>query len=118
MSSIVRSNLLSQHHYAPYCGKDYCGARWPRMVFNGHQFQCACGYKTTFEPEFIEQYKAAQAKMTELYNRVKDIRDWFYPEIGNKYLYTFWTLDIKQDKEYTFDELIALFDRYKELTAV
>lgn len=59
--SIVRSNLLTQRGYTPYCGNERCGYRWPRTTFTGTQFKCACGWMSRFEPEFIEQVKAVRA---------------------------------------------------------
>ena len=61
--SIVRENLLSQLNYTPYCGNGNCPLRMPRTRFNGTQFGCHCGWKSVFEPEFIEQYKAAQEQL-------------------------------------------------------
>jgi hypothetical protein len=57
--SIVRENLMTRPHYRPYCGRDgKCPSNWPRTVFVKDQFECpACGFRTEFEPEFIEQYK-------------------------------------------------------------
>ena len=55
--SIVRSNMLSRSGYTPYCGSEKCTHGWPRSKFNGSQFECGCGWKSTFEPEFIERYK-------------------------------------------------------------
>lgn len=62
---IVRNNLLTRKGYTPYCGNGWneCGYRLPRMTFDGEQFKCKCAYRTNFEPEFIEQYKAAQEKL-------------------------------------------------------
>lgn len=60
--SIVRNNLMTRPGYAPYCGAEKCGATWPRTRFNGSQFQCVCGWKSSFEPEFIDEYKAKWAK--------------------------------------------------------
>ena len=61
--SIVRQNLLSQLNYTPYCGNVDCVIGMPRSVFNGSQFECKCGWQSSFESEFIEQYKDAQNKM-------------------------------------------------------
>lgn len=60
--SLVRENLLTRLGYVPYCGRTVC---MRRAAFNGTQFECACGWRSAFEPEFIEQYKAAQAKLKE-----------------------------------------------------
>jgi hypothetical protein len=61
--STVRQNLLTRLGYTPYCGGERCYLRWPRTTFNGSQFACRCGWRSRFEPDFIEQYKAAQAKL-------------------------------------------------------
>jgi len=63
--SIVRQNLLTQKDYTPYCGNNHCSVLMPRSRFNGHQFECVCGWKSSFEPEFIEQYKKKQAELKE-----------------------------------------------------
>lgn len=63
--SIVRQNLLTRRGYAPYCGAERCPQGWPRAPFNGQQFECRCGWQSYFEPEFIAQYKAAQAALKE-----------------------------------------------------
>lgn len=70
MMSIVRDNLLNRKNYTPYCGRENCRDRWPRLVFNGEQFECSCGYCTNFEKEFIEKYKEAQKHMTQLAHSV------------------------------------------------
>lgn len=56
--SIVRENLLKVPGYTPYCGNENCSYHWPRTEFNGSQFACHCGWRSTFEAEFIEKYKA------------------------------------------------------------
>ena len=56
--SIVRDNLLKRPGYTPYCGNATCGYHWPRTEFNGKQFTCQCGWRSSFEPEFIDKYKA------------------------------------------------------------
>ncbi|CAB4187999.1 hypothetical protein UFOVP1169_40 [uncultured Caudovirales phage] len=65
--SLVRENLLTRKGYTPYCGGDYSRCRLPRLVFDGDQFKCphGCGFRTNYDPEFIEQYKAAQKMMCE-----------------------------------------------------
>jgi hypothetical protein len=55
--SIVRDNLLNRPGYTPYCGAPHCHFRWPRTHFNGEQFKCGCGWQSSFEAPFIEQYK-------------------------------------------------------------
>lgn len=56
--SVVRDNLLSKPGYTPYCGEAFCWAGWPRTTFENDQFQCRCGWRSSFEPDFIERYKA------------------------------------------------------------
>lgn len=55
--SIVRDNLLSRPGYVPYCGAQRCARHWPRTWFNGEQFQCSCGWRSSFEAELIDEYK-------------------------------------------------------------
>ena len=56
--SLVRRNLLAVPGYSPYCGADRCSGHWPRTRFNGKQFKCgSCGWVSSFEPEFIREYK-------------------------------------------------------------
>lgn len=66
--SIVRDNLMTRPHYAPYCGLNAkCPGHWPRMKFDGEQFVCkACGYKTQFEPEFIAEYKVKREELAKI----------------------------------------------------
>lgn len=55
--SIVKSNLLSDRHYTPYCGYLYC-LTMPRTIFNGSQFECpCCKWKSSFDDKFISEYK-------------------------------------------------------------
>lgn len=61
--SLVRENLLTQLNYTPYCGNASCVFSMPRTAFNGNQMECRCGWQSQFEPEFIEQYKAAQVEL-------------------------------------------------------
>lgn len=56
--SIVRNNLMTCPGYTPYCGDETCTRRWPRTSFDGEQFKCQCGWRSDFEAEFIQQYKA------------------------------------------------------------
>lgn len=55
--STVRHNLLTQRGYTPYCGKNHCKHNWPRTTFNGSQFECVCGWKSSYAPDFIEKVK-------------------------------------------------------------
>ena len=56
--SIVRDNLMTREGYSPYCGNVNC-SEMPRTNFNGEQFECfLCGWVSSFDKEFIEQYKA------------------------------------------------------------
>jgi hypothetical protein len=56
--STVRRNLLTEKGYAPYCGNETCRAHWPRTEFKRDQFECVCGWRSSFEPEFIDKVKA------------------------------------------------------------
>jgi hypothetical protein len=56
-NEIVRHNLLTQPGYRPYCGAEKCSHRWPRVNFNGKQFQCPCGWQSEFPADFIVEYK-------------------------------------------------------------
>ena len=61
--SIVRDNLLKHKDYTPYCGEVNCDVM-PRTWFNGSQFECdLCGWESSFEPAFIDEYKAAQNQL-------------------------------------------------------
>lgn len=54
--SIVRWNLMECEGYTPYCAGSL---HMFRTIFDGEQFVCrACGWRSQFEPEFIEKYKA------------------------------------------------------------
>lgn len=53
--SVVRQNLLTQRGYAPYCGNEKCPRHWPRTEYRFGQFECACGWRSEFEPTFIEK---------------------------------------------------------------
>lgn len=61
--STVRTNLLNEFGYTPYCGAVTCPYSWPRSKFDGHQFGCTCGWKSAFEADFIKEYKKAQARL-------------------------------------------------------
>ena len=54
----VRDNLMNRPGYRPYCGNYEC-PEMPRTIWTGEQFHCtSCGWKSSYEPEFIEAYKA------------------------------------------------------------
>lgn len=60
--SIVRDNLMTRPGYAPYCGNVVsCFFGMPRTHYKRHQFECMCGWRSEFEPEFIAQYEAKWA---------------------------------------------------------
>lgn len=59
--SIVRENLMTREGYAPYCGNENCRLNMPRTHFINGQFACGCGWKSSFEPEFIAAYQAKWA---------------------------------------------------------
>ena len=45
--SIVRSNLLTERFYTPYCGSvEKCSHGMPRTRFDGEQFACRCGWRS------------------------------------------------------------------------
>ncbi len=56
--SIVRENLMTREGYSPYCGNEHCRFHMPRTRYIGGQFQCGCGWRSSFEGEFIEAYEA------------------------------------------------------------
>ena len=60
--SIVRENIMNREGYTPYCGDMNCKNHMPRTRFVSGQFQCSCGWRSGFEPEFIEAYLAKWAK--------------------------------------------------------
>ena len=51
----VRNNLMKRPGYAPYCGNDLCMSRAP---FDGDQFKCRCGWRSSYPSDFIDGYKA------------------------------------------------------------
>lgn len=60
--SIIRENLMTQPGYSPYCGNpDRCSYGMPRTRFIHGQFQCACGWRSGFDADFIAQYQAKWA---------------------------------------------------------
>lgn len=50
--------------------------------------------------------------MCPLYIRVMDIRDWYYDWMTSRELYTFYSMDLDKEKEYTYEELKGLMDVY------
>lgn len=59
--SIVRDNLMTRPGYRPYCGNIRCSFDMPRTRYIAKQFQCGCGWRSSFEPEFIATYEAKWA---------------------------------------------------------
>jgi hypothetical protein len=59
--SIVRENLMSRKGYTPYCGNVDCRFHMPRTRYIGGQFQCGCGWRSSFDDDFIEAYEAKWA---------------------------------------------------------
>lgn len=57
-TSIVRDNLMNRAGYVPYCGNANCSLGMPRTHFIRDQFECGCGWRSTFEADFITAYKA------------------------------------------------------------
>jgi len=60
--STVRRNIMTERGYSPYCGAERCYLTWPRTSFDGGQFGCRCGWRSSFEPEFIAEYKTRWRK--------------------------------------------------------
>ncbi|WP_159953145.1 hypothetical protein [Rhizobium sp. 18065] len=56
--SIVRDNLMTRKGYTPYCGNEHCRLNMPRTRYISGQFQCGCGWRSSFEAEFITTYEA------------------------------------------------------------
>lgn len=59
--SIVRDNLMTRPGYKPYCGNTRCSFDMPRTRYIAKQFHCGCGWRSSFEPEFIAAYEAKWA---------------------------------------------------------
>lgn len=53
---------MTRNGYSPYCGNMECRAGMPRTHFINGQFACACGWTSSFEPEFIAAYQAKWAE--------------------------------------------------------
>jgi hypothetical protein len=84
--SIVRDNLMTRPGYTPYCGNDVsCAYRNPRTFFKRGQFNCLCGWQSSFEPEFIAAYRAkwAEPKPTIAEERAFLARE--YRQAGEKF---------------------------------
>lgn len=60
--SVVRSNLINEPGYTPYCGADRCLFGAPRTQFKDGQFHCNCGWVSQFDAEFIAEYKKKWGK--------------------------------------------------------
>lgn len=56
--SVVRNNLMKRPGYRPYCGGRYKICGLPRLVWDGEQFFCSCGYRTEFPDAFMAAYRA------------------------------------------------------------
>lgn len=63
INTIVRTNLMNDKNYSPYCGnnkaaREIGGCNNPRTVWNGQQFAChTCGWVSNFPEYFINGYK-------------------------------------------------------------
>lgn len=59
--SIVRTNMMKDANYVPYCGEAYCMLRmqWDSQI---SQMKCCCGYVTAFPLSFIKRYKKKHNK--------------------------------------------------------
>lgn len=69
--SIVRENIMNDFFYTPYCGKDKCPSKWPRTTYNGNQFVCDCGWSSSFEKSFIEEYNKKRKLVLSGYEKTK-----------------------------------------------
>ena len=58
MESTVRTNLMNEKGYTPYCGNDNCTCGMPRTMFNQNtkQFVCTCGWVSDFPLDFMSKY--------------------------------------------------------------
>lgn len=56
--SITRRNLLTVRDYESYCGADFCSKGMPRAHFDGMQFICECGWRSSLEQEFLLFYRS------------------------------------------------------------
>ena len=58
-TTTVRENLMTEQHYAPYCGSERCGLGMQRAPYNTklEQFKCGCGWVSEFPKDFIYRYK-------------------------------------------------------------
>lgn len=90
--SIVRENLMTRKGYSPYCGNTECRFHMPRTRYIGGQFQCGCGWRSSFDDEFINAYEAKWAnpdanphvtvKALEWKKVALDSNDWNWLEIA------------------------------------
>ncbi|MCB1534892.1 MAG: hypothetical protein KDJ44_09240 [Rhodoblastus sp.] len=55
-TSIVRENLMTRPGYTPYCGALNCTHWWPRTQWAGGQFACRCGWRSSFDADFVAAY--------------------------------------------------------------
>ena len=55
--SVVRNNLMSEKYYTPYCGSSECSYGKPRTKWMNGQFMCSCGWMSSFDQEFIKEYR-------------------------------------------------------------
>jgi len=64
--SIVRQNLLQDKNYTPYCGNSNCRSMPRTIRTSTFQFKCSCcGWESSFDEEFIEQYKITHGFINE-----------------------------------------------------
>ncbi len=54
----VRQNPLTLAGYVPYCGAQECPHDWPRSRWDGSQFRCDCGWRSTLPASFVAEYRA------------------------------------------------------------
>lgn len=58
-TTLVRENLMTRPGYQPYCCE--CSSL-VRAKWDGEQFKCACGWRSSFPSDFIARYKAKWPK--------------------------------------------------------
>ena len=99
-SSLVRSNLLDDRNYRPYVGCEHMN----RARFNGKQFDCSCGWHTTYEDEFIAAWK----KQHNLPEDFADPAEWHPHGVPNFYVHLEARLRAAQMRSKTGAQITAI----------
>jgi len=60
--NVVRSNMIEDKNYVPYCGAKNCHYGMIRTKWNGEQMECLCGWESEFPKDFIDRYKLKHSK--------------------------------------------------------